>query len=264
MGPETSSVTFGIGGLLIYLLFAALTATGVVATVGIIAYAYAKLPALKTAVEAIIRVTRFDIPKGDEKQRVEALKARLASLEKVNWFIFTMLGAAYVATSPGISSVKIPTLEVPIGQFGAIFYAIFLGTVLFYLKIVSSLQTIVASADNKKELQFQISTNSGILSPFSESTTFLGRTLDVLGFCALIIAWWVAFEIGSRLYVDHATARLAQYLPWMAVALGLFALISLRRAMATFATSRTLYFAKLVCAVLSLAGAWLVVKVQLL
>jgi hypothetical protein len=169
-----------------------------------------------------------------------------------------------MATFPGVSTVKVPGLEVPIDQFGSIFYASFLGVVIYYLKIVTSIETLFVGANNKNDLRFQISTHSGILSPFSESATGFGRALDILGFVILIGAWWVAFEVGRRLFINNHTFGFGEWLismmPWISVVLGIFALFTVRRAMEEFSTSKVLYIFKLLCACLSLPIAWLIAR----
>jgi hypothetical protein len=269
MAPGTGSMVFSLVGLLIIIFFGVLGWLGLFTFAGLLTYLLISLvrrfPGLERSIKAVGKAVRYEVPRVvDQKELSDAVKSRLTTMEKMTWYILGFLGTSFLATVPGVSTVKIPTLEIPIGYFGIFFYAIFVGVMIYYVKVISSLRTIFAAADDKSALRFQLATNSGFLSPFTESASLFGKLLDILGFSLLIAAWWVAFAIGVRLLrlqppLDYAVG-LVSYLPWVSVVVGLFALFTVRAAIEEFSNLRYLYFLKVTIACVSLPCAWLIAR----
>lgn len=267
MDPATGSLVGGLGGLLIGLFWMFLGLLGLVVSGSILAaigsWMYNNIAAVKKLTDLSSDTVFYKYPSGSADEYLEAIKDRLNAFEKLTWYIATILGVSFVATIDNVSTIKIPGIDVPVGVFGIVFYIVFVGCLIYYIKIVSSIQTLYAGAPEKDDAYIQIATHSGFLSPFSENAGLVGKFLDIFGFSLLIAVWWIAFEIATRLSFSNshlANTLIEDWLPWIVVILGLAALFTTKECMETISRSKALLILKLLSAVLSMPIAFYVYK----
>ena len=190
MDPAGSSFVFSLGGLLFGLLVAALALGGISLT-GFLLWlvatsAYKNLAAVRWAVDRIWDITVYSPRLGDAKECVDALKTRLAAIEKLTWFYLTLTAAGFIAGMNSGPTLKFATLDIPPNMFCRAFFVAYLSSTLYYVKLLASVHRIYVIAPNKPDIMMHLAVNSGFLSPFSESSSLTGWLSDLLGFSLLI------------------------------------------------------------------------------
>jgi hypothetical protein len=258
MDPAASSAFFSLGGLLLGLIVSVLLVAGVTLT-GMLLHVtatsiYARYAPVRWCVDWIWDRAVYKPPAGDAKECLDALKSRLTAIEKLTWFFLTLIATAFVASISPSQTMKLATLELPKNLFTLAFFVCFIASMLYYVKLLGALQKIFRIAPNSADIQMHVAVGSGFLSPLSESSSVTGWISDLLGFCLLIGAWWAAFAAGVRLLnIDPNLNRstLGEWLPWIAVIVGVLALFSIKGAMESMAQSRALLITKLSMACLS-------------
>ena len=164
MDPATGSLIGGLGGLLIGLFWMILGLLGLVVSGSILgaigSWMYNNIAAVKRLTDLSSDTFFYKYPSGSADEYIEAIKTRINTFEKLTWYIATILGISFVATIENVSTIKIPGIEVPIGVFGIVFYVLFVGCLVYYIKVLSSIQTLYVGAPEKDDAYLQIATHS--------------------------------------------------------------------------------------------------------
>lgn len=230
-------------------MIAGVTVTGVL--LHLTATSFYRNAAVRWCVDWVWDHAVYKAPTGDPKECIDALKTRLAAIEKLTWFFLTLIATGYIASMSSAPTVKLAGLDIPTKLFARAYFLAFTACILYYAKLLGSVDRICKIAPNKADVQLHVAVGSGFLSPFSESSSLTGWILDISGFCLLISAWWAAFVVGIRL-LKLDSGRIGHWLPWVAVIVGMLALFLVKETMTSIAQSRVLLITKLIVACVSI------------